>query len=168
MNQVIGNPVPFRIGKRIYLVSYVSMSEWETFGALTRDGDDDYGTFFLVYSAMHRANDSVTESEVRYLLRKRKKYIAPLINLICDFSMPEMKKDLKETSDTKEVERNVKTIYRVLGKMYSWASPEIVGRMSPAQVYIYLTGGSAGTGIVKMTSAEYHDFRVARGMSTRN
>jgi len=64
----------------------------------------------------------------------------------------------------KEVERNEKTMYRLLSKMYGW-TPEEIGNMSPAQLYSYQMGGKDGTGIEKMTGAEYRSFRARRGMS---
>lgn len=162
MNRVIGNPVPIRIGRKVYLVGYVSMAEWQTFGELQKKMLTRYSLSYLLYASLHRADPQITKRSIRHLFRWHKKHITTLIETICDISIPEIKKKEQKVSD-KDNERNTKTIYRLLSRMHGWP-PSWIDDMSPMQVHVYLTGGSTGTGTQKMTDEQYQSFLLARRM----
>lgn len=156
MNQIIGNPVPYRIGRKVYFVSYVSMGEWQVFNELLQM-DDAQSVLELVYYSLHRGNSTIGRRNVRWLIRRHTKVLLPLIDLICEISLPKLKTKNEIGIETKEAERNMKTVYRLLSRMHGWTPPEISG-MSPAQVYSYLMGGPDATGIVKMSDLQYQRF----------
>lgn len=166
MNQIVGSSVPIRIGKRVYLVSYVSMREWETFNELLRSNDLE-SLNYLIYCSLHRADSTVRRKVVKRLLKRHSAVITSLIDIICSMSLPKMKvkngEEEETTIDEKDYERNVKTVYRILSRMHGW-TPEQISGMSPAQVYSYLMGGTTGTGIEKMNSMQYQSFLAGRGV----
>ena len=149
-------------------MSYVSVAEWQTFNALQESMDDKYALVYLLYSALHRASHRITMRRVRWLLWRYRRSIVSVIDLICNISLPKIKgKKIDVVTDVKEMERNTKIMYRLLSKLHGW-SPDVINNMSPAQIYVYLTGGATGTGIEKMSSEQYRSFRLSRGMSIRN
>lgn len=173
MNKVVGHPVPYKIGRRrSILVSYVSMREWQSFGDMLQL-DDVEAVLELLYYSLRRAEPTTTRKRVRRLAKKYAKQLLALVDRICDISLPKLKKGktgalpgadkTAPPSDPSRSgsERNIKTVYRLLSRMHGW-SPQQIGDMSPAQVYIYLTGGPDGTGIVKMSNSEYQGFLAAR------
>lgn len=165
MNQIIGNSVPIRIGKKICLFSYVSMGEWQTFDALLKQ-DDIEALRYLVSCSLHRGDPSIDKREAERLIKRNAASITSLIDSICKISLPKIR--IKETeeetvTDEKEYERNIKTVYRILSRMHGW-TPSQISDMSPAQVYSYLMGGTTGTGIEKMNSMQYQSFLGSRGM----
>lgn len=169
MQKVIGHPVPYKIGRRrSILVSYVSMSEWQMFGEMLQL-DDVEAVLELLYYSLHRAEPAVTRKGVKRLAKKYVKQLLALVDLICDMSLPKLKKGKTGASDSEprtpcakaDSERDIKTVYRLLSRVHGW-TPQQIGVMSPAQVYIYLTGGPDGTGIVKMSNSEYKSFLARR------
>lgn len=168
MNKVIGNPVPYKIGRRrSILVSYVSMSEWQMFGEALQL-DDVKAMLELLYCSLRRAEPTTTRKSIERLSKKYAKHLLALVDLICDMSLPKLKggktaatppaHSLPGSGDS---ERDIKTVYRLLSRIHGW-TPQQIGVMSPAQIYIYLTGGPDGTGIVKMSSSQYKSFLAAR------
>jgi len=167
MSTIIGNPVPVKIGFKLYLVAYVSLSEWETFEALVRrDSKDGQFLFYLIHCSLRRGDPTITKRKVRKLIRWHKAMMVLVVSIIRGMSLPVSKlsknKDVKVPElDTKQAERNMKTICRVLSRIHGW-TPQQIGGMSPAQIYSYLMGGKSGTGIEKMSSEEYQNF-LSRG-----
>lgn len=163
MNKVIGNPVPYKIGRKTYLVGYVSMLQWQQFGEL-QQLDEVHALSELLYYSMHRADDSQTRRDVGKLMKRKMEKLLPLVDLICDMSLPKLKGEtnkLPPANRPSDSERDIKVVYRLLSRMHGW-TPKQIGEMSPAQVYIYLTGGPDGTGIVKMSNSQYKSFLAAR------
>ncbi len=161
MNSVIGSPIPVRVGRRILFVSYVSMSEWQSFGELLKL-DDTKAVLELLYYSLHRAEPTITRKRIVRLARWHAKHLLPLVDTICDMSLPKLKAKVgvsdKPGADS---ERDIKTVYRLLSRIHGW-TPRQIDTMSPAQVHIYLTGGEDGTGIVKMSNSEYKSFLANR------
>ena len=167
MNQIAGSSIPLIVKGKIYLVGYVSIREWDTFdGMLLLKGQKNQALFFLFYCALHRADSGITKRKVQKIVQRHPEVIIPLIDIICDLSLPEKTKKgkVKKKKMSKETKkRNSKTAFRILSRMHGW-TPEQIGNMSPAQFYFYMMGGSLGTGIEKMSGAEYQKFLHDRGM----
>lgn len=164
MDRIIGNPVPVQVGKKVYLVSYISMGEWQTFMEFLRQ-DAIEALEFLVYCSLHRADPTIKEKAVGNLLRKYASSISFLIDTICGISFPKVNLGGMEklVIGEKETKRNVKSTFRILSRMHGW-TPQQISDMSPAQVYLYMMGGSTGTGIEKMNSLQYQAFLASRGV----
>ena len=167
MNQIIGNPLPFKIGRKTLLVSYVSVGEWQVFGELLKQ-DETQAVLELVYYSLYRGGNTISKRAIRKLVRWYPTKLTSLIELICEISLPKQK--IKETDNTEntentenigEADRNLKTVFRVLSKQHGW-TPAAISDMSPAQIFLYLAGGPDGTGIVKMSGQEYQSFRARR------
>lgn len=158
MSLITGSPVALKVGRRVLFVSYVSMGEWQTFSELLKI-DEARAVVELAYYSLHRADFGITRRRVRRLLRNTKR-AAALMALICELSIPKLKGPTGEMSD-KEAGRGMKATYRQLSMMHGWTAKEI-SDMSPVQIYQYQMGGKDGTGIVKMTGAEYQSFRARR------
>ena len=156
---ITGCPSAYKAGRRMLLVGYVSMGEWQTFGELVKL-DEGRAVLRLAYWSLHRADPTMTRRKVCRLMRNTK-FGAALMTLICDLSIPKIAGQ-DETPSDKESDRNVKTAYRQLSMMYGW-TPAAISDMSPVQIYQYQTGGKDGTGIQKMSGAEYQSFRARRG-----
>ncbi len=164
VNQITGSPTVFRAGRSLLLVSYVSVGEWQTFGALWECNKRRAVIDFLYYS-LHRGDPTVTRRAVRWWAFFHRKAQTDLMELIFTISLPKPPKGKPETTESPaEADRNMKTAYRVLAKMYGWTAAEI-SDMSPAQIFSFLSGGKDGTGIVKMTSEEYQSFRARQGLN---
>lgn len=140
------------------LVAYVSMGEWQTFSELLKLSESQ-AVLELAYFSLHRADPHITRRKVIRLMRKTK-FAEGLMTLICDLSIPKSTESNGAIPD-KEADRNLKTAYRQLSKEYGWTAAEI-SNMSPVQIYQYQMGGKDGTGIKKMTGAEYQSFRARR------
>jgi len=162
MNQIMGNSVPVWIGKKIYLVSYISVGEWQTFVKILQC-DAIEALKFLVYHSLHRADSTIKKKTVNHLLKKYAASVISLTDIICNISFPKVHPGRGEEVDEKEAERDMKAVYRILSRMHGW-SPQRISNMSPAQLYLYMMGGSTGTGIVKMNSLEYQSFLASRGI----
>lgn len=161
MNQIVGHPVPFRVGKKFILASYVSVGEWQTVADLL-EIDEHRAVMELVYCSLHRAMPTITRRKAYGWARWHKGHLLSLIGLICEISLPPTpgSKD-GPTEATGDAERSMKTAYRVLSRTHGWTPAEI-GGMSTAQLHSYLSGGKDGTGIEKMSGAEYKSFRARR------
>ncbi len=174
MNQIIGYSRPFKAGRRVYLVSYVSISEWQTYNSLAKR-DESLALLELVYYSLHRGDAGITRKQVKKLLRRHVELCYPLIELICEISVPVLKGQKKmvdespainngtDEQDEKNAERNLKTVYRLMSKQYGW-TPQQISEMSPAQIYTYQMSGKDGSGIEKMSGAEYQSFRAQRNL----
>jgi len=146
------------------------MSEWQMFGELLQL-DDAKAVLELLYYSLRRAEPTVTRKGVRKLAKKYAKQLLALVDLICDMSLPKLKaktgaipgadKTAPPSAPRGDSERDIKIVYRLLSRIHGW-TPQQIGIMSPAQVYIYLTGGPDGTGIVKMSNSEYKSFLANR------
>lgn len=156
MNQIIGNPIPYKVGRKVYFVSYVSMGEWQMFNELLQMGNNR-SVLELIYYSLHRGNSAVGRRNIRWLVRRHTKALLALIDLICEISLPKLKIKDEVGVESKDAERNMKTVYRLLSRMHGW-TPSQISEMSPAQVYSYLMGGPDATGIVKMSDLQYQRF----------
>lgn len=161
MSQIMGSPSAYKFGRRLLLVSYVSMGQWQTFDKLLKL-DEGRAVLELAYFSLHRADPGITRRKVRRLMRNTKA-AAGLMTLICELSIPTTIKGLTSDISDKEADRNIKTAYRQLSMLHGW-TPAAISDMSPVQIYQYQAGGKDGTGIQKMTGAEYKSFRARRGM----
>lgn len=168
---VMGHTVPYPVGRgrrrQILPVSYVSIGEWQVFGKLLKL-DETHAMLELLYYSLHRAEPTTTRKQIKQLAKKHMAVLLPLVDLICNISLPENKKPPTGTVSTtppsgssSEAERAIKTSYRVLSRMHGW-TPQQISEMSPVQVHIYLTGGEDGSGIVKMSNSQYKSFLAAR------
>ncbi len=155
-NQIMGAIATFK-GLR---VSYVSVGEWQTFGAAL-ETDEVRAIREFIYCALHRAEPAVTRRWVRWWMRLHNAAVAPLVEFICNISVPDLPKADSPDRSVKEATREVESVFRVLSKMYGWA-PDQISNMSPAQIHSYLSGGEDGTGIVKMSGAQYKSWRARR------
>jgi len=163
MNLIVGSSVPLCISHRLYLVGYISIAEWEIFTLLLERKCEKEALFFLIYSSLYRGDCSITKKRVKRLFRYHSSIIISLIDTICKISMPEVKiKDDAESLSKKELERNTKIMYRMLSRIHGW-TPRQISDMSPAQIYLYLMGGSTGAGTEKMTGMEYQALLASRG-----
>ena len=167
MNLIAGHPTPFKLKKgRMLLLSYVSIGEWQTLSELLRQAADDaYIVTFLIRCSVQRADPRVSAKEVFRIIRKNKNRLLPLMDVICKISLAEVPtpKTASKTS-TQSLEKNTKTMYRILSRLHGW-TPRQITDMSPAQIYVYLTGGDTGTGIEKMSSSQYQELRRSRGIT---
>ena len=160
MSQILGSPVAFRAGRRVLLVSYVSVGEWETFGELLEQ-DEAQAVLELIYYSLHRANPALKRRAVRRWVRWHRKLLSSLITLICKLSLPKASKDTAPVTAIEVAERARNTALRVLSRMHGWTPAQISG-MSSAQIHLYLSGGEDGTGTRKMSGAEYKSFQAQR------
>ncbi len=163
MNQIMGSPTGFKVGRRVLLVSYVSVGEWQTFGELLKQ-DEAQAVLELIYCSLHRANPALNRRSVRWWVRWHSKVLASLVEFICVISLPKMPKGITPVTAVKEAERSMKTAYRLLSRMHGW-TPAAISDMSSAQIHSYLSGGKDGTGIEKMSGAQYRSFRAQRNMN---
>ncbi len=153
---ISGSSVPFYAGRKMCLLAPVSISEWETYELLKLKDT----LFYLLYCSMHRADHSLSKRNVRRFIWRHKKYIICMINVICQISLPaEKDKDNKKIEDTKDTVDNVKTMFRVFSDKYGWP-PFQIANMSPLQLYNYMTGGTDGTGVVRMSPQQYRQFKM--------
>ena len=136
------------------LVSYVSMGEWQTFDDMLKV-DEGQAVLELMVCSLHRADPLITRRTVRKLTEEE---ATELMHLICGLSIPPVIKGIAAVVTDKEATRNMKTTYRRLAMQYGW-TPEQVSDMSPLQVYLNQVGGTDGTGIQKMTGAEWQRFQ---------
>lgn len=158
MSQITGSNVPLKLGDEIYLVSYVSMAEWETFNdLLIQKSEGDEALSYLIWCSLQRAGCKIDKKKV---LSKFAKHLDVLVDTICKASLPNLKVT-KIKVNRKEQEINLKASYRVLSRMHGW-TPEQISSMSPAQIFLYLVGGKTGTGIEKMTDAQYANLLASR------
>lgn len=161
MNQIIGSPSVYRIGRRILLVSYVSIGEWQTFGELV-EGDERYAITQLIYWSLRRATPGIRRPCLRWW---KNKTITGLVEFICKLGMPTLTQGEKVEGSTSnpDSDNDIKTAYRQLSRMHGW-TPQEISDMSPAQIHSYLSGGKDGTGIEKMSNSQYKSFRAQRGL----
>lgn len=165
MNQIMGSPAVYRVGRRVLLVSYVSVGEWQTFGELVKE-DEGRAVTQLVHWSLQRATPGCHLPCLRWW---NKKALAGLVEFICNLGMPLLPKEKtsqQQDAQTpgRESDNDMKTAYRQLSRLHGWTAKEI-SDMSPAQIHSYLSGGKDGTGIEKMSNAEYKSFRAQRGLS---
>lgn len=146
------------MGRRTLLVSYVSMGEWQTFDDMLKV-DEGQAVLELMFCSLHRADPLITRRTVRKLTRRA---ATELMHLICALSIPPAKRGIAPVISDKEATRNMKTVYRRLSMQHGW-TPQQISDMSPLQVYLYQLGGKDGSGIEKMTGAEYQAFRARQG-----
>lgn len=159
MNLITGSPVALMVGRRMLMVGYVSMGEWQTFSGMVKL-DESKAVNELFYFSLHRADPFITRRKVRRLMRKYKSHMTHLMNLICELSIP-TKTGKEVMMSDKEADRNIKTAFRQLSMTFGWTAQKI-SDMSPVQIYQYQMGGKDGTGIQKMSNAEYKSFRARR------
>jgi len=158
MNQIMGSPAVYKVGRRLLLVSYISVGEWQTFGELV-ERDEGYAVTQLVYWSLRRATPGIRRPCLRWW---NKKALARLVEFICKMGMPLLPKGTT-SHQGKQDDNDMKTAYRQLSRLHGWTAKEI-SDMSPAQIHSYLSGGKDGTGIEKMSGAEYKSFRAQRGL----
>ena len=165
MNPITGSPTVFKTGRSLLLVSYVSVGEWQVFGDLY-EVDKARAVIDFLYYSLHRAEPTMTRRAVRRWTRRHSQdQQSDLMDLICKISLPKPPKGNTATAESPaEADRNMKTAFRLLSKIYGWTAAEI-SDMSPAQIFSYLSGGKDGTGIVKMSGAEYQSFRARQGLN---
>jgi len=166
MSQISGTPLPLLIGKKLFYVGFVSMSEWETFGYLSRQIKEIDPSLYLIQCSLQRGNNDLSEKQINSLIRKYPLITVKIVELICKLSIPEVKinEDEFEKEEDRTIEQNMKMAYRLLAKMFGWTSAT-VSMMSPAQVFLHLTGGVDGTGIVRMSNVDYQRFRADRNQN---
>lgn len=166
MNQITGSPAVYKVGRRLLLVSYISVGEWQTFGLIV-EKDETYAVTQLIYWSLRRATPGIRKPNLRWW---NKKALAGLVTFICNLGMPLLPKGTKTSQQAAEGakrpadDNSMKTAYRQLSRMHGW-TPQEISDMSPAQIHSYLSGGKDGTGIEKMSGAEYKSFRAQRGLS---
>ena len=161
-SQITGSPTAYKFGRRVLLVSYVSVGEWQTFGELVKL-DEKRAVAELVYYALRRATPANARPRMWWWARRYKKALTGLVALICKLSMPAIPEGNTPIAIAKEAENNMKTAFRQLSMMYGWTPAEI-SDMSPAQLSAYMSGGKDGTGSEQMSGAEYKSFRARRGL----
>jgi len=157
---------PFRLSGKLLLLRPATLSEILTFEHLFAEGYREQAVKFLIESAVQSGGDFKTRKKALKHTLKYKSYITKLVDQICDISLPEYKNRSEETtkdSGNTNIDYS-KTVCRLLAKLYGWTA-EQVENMSPKQIHIYLTAGKSGTGVEKMTSAEYQEFKTMRGMN---
>lgn len=163
MSQIIGNSIPCKVGRKVYLMGYVSMGEYQVFRELFKKDEIEAVMMLVCYSLIR--GGSVTGNVRRKLnriIKKRPAILVTLVDIICKLSLPIVK--IKDGDDGGDDESNIKTVYRLLAKHFTWTPPEI-SVMSPAQIFISLTGGPDGTGKMKMTDAQFASFQANRGIT---
>lgn len=166
MSQVAGNSIPFRLKNgNMLLLSYVSLGEWQTLKEILDQTveRDSFVVHYLIGCSVRRGGSSLNARKTRHLMRKNKSRLPAMINVICKLSLPSIStpSNAKSKQDTA---KNEKIVYRVLSRIHGW-TPQEISVMSPAQVHIYLMGGSTGTGTEQMTSSQYQQFMSERGLS---
>ena len=165
MSAISGSSISLLVGDKVILVSYVSMSEWDTFSdILLLESKEGEGLLYLLWCSLKRADASVTQEQVKKIIAKYPEYIKILIDKICDLSLPKIsdKKIEQKEISLEERERNIKSTYRILSRLHNW-TPQEISDMSPFQICSYLMGGKTGTGLEKMTGEEYRRLLSARG-----
>lgn len=164
MNQIVGNPVPCKVGRKVCLIGYVSMGEYQVFRDMFQE-DEAVAVLELVYYSLRRGGSirGNIKRKIRRMIKKDPAILLTMVNLICELSLPDVKtkKGEAETSDEGE---NIKTVYRLLAKFFTWTPPQITD-MSPAQIYISMTGGPDGTGTRKMSWGQFAEERAKRGLT---
>ena len=154
MSQIVGNPVPIKIGRKVYLIGYVSMSEYMVFRDMFKV---DYlsAIMQLLYYSLVRGGSIKwnVRRKIRRLFKKYPTALLTMVETITDLSLPDVKpKD--GDGEGADVGENIKTTYRVLAKLFTWTPPEI-SDMSPAQIVISMTGGPNCDGTMKQSWGEY-------------
>lgn len=168
MSQITGSSISLAVGGKLYLLSYVSMGEWETFSDMLLQGPkDEEALEYLIYCSMYRADLEITKEAVAKLLRKHSRSVLKIVDKICKVSLPPKTSKKEEVTSKETKERNLKSTYRILSRMHGW-TPKQISEMSPAQVISYLAGGETGTGLAKMTGSEYRSLLASRGMLGKN
>jgi len=171
LNQAAGTPILFEINRRIYRAGYVSTQEWELFDAYMQIDRLDLGIIYLLTCSFTRGGEQITQRRIRRLIKFHSAMITELVTRICKLSLPEKKHKKKsgdEQSENKVVPnvtqllRDIKTLYRTLSRLYGWV-PNQINNLSPAQIFIYLSGGKDGTGTKKMSGEEFQAFKRSRG-----
>ena len=164
MNQIIGAPVPCKVGRKIYLVGYVTLGEYQQYLDMFAEDRVESTVRLIVYSLVR--GGSVTGNIRRKLKRWLKKdstVVDRMLDIIDKLSLPQIiidKDDKDRVEKVVDMEAHHKLVYRLLAKYFTWTPQEITA-MSPAQIYISLTGGPECTGVVKQSWAE---FGVNRGI----
>ena len=165
----MGNPRVFALGRRKFLlVGYISIAEWETYRLLSEQ-DEDRAVEELIYYSLHRADESITRKRAQRIMRRNRHKLGELVDMICNMSLPSVVVTPPAdppplVPDEDEIARNTKTTYRLLSRMHGW-TPQEISAMSLSQVISYMSGGADGTGVMKMSRAEYRSFRSSRGMN---
>ena len=155
---ISGSYVPFYVGRKPYLLAPVSIAEWETYELLQAKDM----AWYLLYCSMSRADNTITKRQIKRFILLHRNTIAYMVKVICSISLPPETKNDNDTPPTnKEILNQVKTMYRMFSKLYGWTPPQI-SKMSPLQLYHYMTGGEDGTGVARMSPAQYEQFRQAR------
>lgn len=167
MNQIVGHPVPYKIGRKTYLVGYVSMGEWYVYRELLKV-DKTQALLEFIYWALRRgmgnAPPAITRRKVRRIVRWHPKSLLGLVDLIHEISLPKIKAPEAGVIDPEALDsaHNQKIIFRTLSRIHNW-TPQQISDMSPVQIYSYAMGGEDGTGRLKMSGAEYKAFRARGG-----
>lgn len=155
---ISGSYIPFYVGRKPYLLAPVSIAEWETYELLQAKEM----AWYLLYCSMSRANVTITKQQIKRFILLHKKTVPYMIKVICSISLPpESKKKNESTPTAKEIVNQVKIMYRTLSKTYGW-TPQQISKMSPSQLYDYMIGGEDGTGVMRMSSTQYAQFKQAR------
>ena len=153
-----GSYLPFYVGRKPYLLAPVSIAEWETYELLQAKDM----AWYLLHCSMSRADVNITKRQIKWFILLHKHTVNYMIKVICSISLPpEAEKDGKTPPTTKEIVQQVKIMYRTLSKTYGW-TPHQISQMSPLQLYDYMTGGEDGTGVARMTPAQYARFKQTR------
>jgi len=156
---------PFELSGRLLLLRPATLSEILTFEHLYTEGYREQAVKFLIENSIQPGGDFKTRKKALQHVLKHKRYITKLVDQICDISLPEYERSKETTEDSNNTNIDYsKTVCRLLAKLYNWTA-EQVENMSPKQIHIYLTAGTSGTGIEKMTPAEYREFKLMRGLS---
>ena len=161
MSQIIGNNVPCKVGRKVYLAGYVSMSEFQTYNLLV--GIDEVRALRkLLYYSLNRGNQ-LSERKVNRLIRKHPEAKLPILETIFSLSLPKLPPQDEEepTGDIQKNEADERTVYGLLAIRFGW-TPAEVGDMSPAQIFLTLTGGPTGDGTKKMSWSEFGEQNARR------
>ena len=162
MNKIAGIPVPFMTGKKLLHIGYVSVFEWDVYSNMLERTYDAEAVLYLLNCSFTRGGTPVRKRMLMKII-KQTDTVTKIINIICELSLPDIVRKQKESTfeNLKEVQRNIKTMYRSLAKLYGWPASTL-NQMSPAQLHIYMTASTDGTGIQKMSSSEYKTFLKLR------
>lgn len=161
-NQIIGNPVSFRIGRKVYLIGYVSMGEYEIFREVFAE-DEGEGLMTLITYSLARGGSikKNIRKRIKKWIKKDPDILVRIIDRIHEISLPSISlNEIEEKKEKEDSEQNIKTVYRLLAKHFTW-TPEEITKMSPAQIFISLTGGPECTGVMKQS---WEEFTANRGM----
>ena len=156
--------MPCKVGLKTYLVGYVTMSEYQVFRDMFK-ADETAAVLELVYYSFRRGGSihGNIRRKILRMIKRKPPLLLTLVNLICKLSLPDIKKKEGEAEDIDEVE-SIKTVYRLLAKAFTW-TPQQISDMSPAQIYISMTGGPDGTGTRKMSWQQFAEDRAKRGLT---